>query len=153
MQSEKNMSQDLRIREVAQRTGRSVHTIRWYEAQGLIPRVVRDEGGRRLYSQWHVGWLDLMERLRHTGMSIAQMREYAELAKQGAAALKQRRSLLAAHRIRVDEVIARWTEALALIDAKIEFYDEWATNGERPAVEPHRRLRKAKDKPMKAAHS
>jgi hypothetical protein len=86
-------------------------------------------------------------------MSIAQMREYTELAKQGAAALKQRRALLAAHRIRVDEAIARWIEALALIDAKIEFYDEWATSGERPALEPHRRLRKAKDKPTKASRS
>jgi len=36
--------------------------------------------------------------------------------------------------------IARWTEALALIDAKIEFYDEWMAVGARPAVEPHRRL-------------
>jgi DNA-binding transcriptional MerR regulator len=138
------MRQDFRIGEMASRTGRSIHTIRWYETQGLIPGVIRDGGGRRLYSEHHVGWLDLMERLRCTGMSITQMREYTALAKQGDAALEQRRALLAGHQLRVRENIARWTSALALIDAKIEFYDEWMANGERPAVEPHRRLRKAR---------
>jgi hypothetical protein len=33
-----------------------------------------------------------------------------------------------------------------LIDAKIEFYDEWVADGQRPAVEPHRRLRKAESR-------
>src|SRR5882757_1290701 len=137
------MRYDLRIGEIAKRTGRSIHTIRWYETQGLIPGVVRDQGGRRRYSEHHVGWLDLMDRLRYTGMSIAQMREYTTLVKQGDAALKQRRALLAAHQARTRATIARWTQALALIDAKIEFYDEWVADGQRPAVEPHRRLRKA----------
>jgi len=137
------MQRDLRIGEVASRTGRSVHTIRWYERQGLLPGVTRDGSGRRIYNAYHVGWLDLMERLRHTGMSITQMREYTALAGQGTTALAQRRALLAMHQRRVRENIARWTEALALIDAKIEFYDEWTAHGERPAIEPHRRVPKA----------
>ena len=139
------MPPSLFIGEVASRTGRSVHAIRWYETQGLMPGVIRDGGGRRVYSEYHVGWLDLMERLRSTGMSIAQMRAYTELAKQGSASLEQRRALLAAHQARVRETIARWTEALALIDAKVEFYDEWVASGERPSVSPHRRLRAKKE--------
>jgi hypothetical protein len=46
----------------------------------------------------------------------------------------------------VRENIERWTAALALIDAKVEFYDEWMANGERPAVGPHRRLLKQMQK-------
>ena len=64
------------IGALANRSGRSIHTIRWYETQGLIPGVERDAGGRRIYVEQHVGWLQLMERLRHTGMSIAEMRAY-----------------------------------------------------------------------------
>jgi DNA-binding transcriptional MerR regulator len=134
------MQQDLRIGEVASRTGRSIHTIRWYEKQGLIPGVVRDRSGRRIYGEHHIGWLDLMERLRCTGMSIKQMREYTSLAKQGSAALRQRRALLAGHQVRVRQNIKRWTEALALIEAKVEFYDEWMAHGARPAVAPHKRV-------------
>jgi DNA-binding transcriptional MerR regulator len=140
---EPNMQRDLRIGEVASRTGRSVHTIRWYEQQGLLPGVIRDATGRRVYSEYHVGWLDLMDRLRFTGMSITQMREYTALAKQGASALRQRHDLLREHQLRVQENINRWSEALALINAKVEFYDEWIANGERPNLEPHRRLAKS----------
>jgi DNA-binding transcriptional MerR regulator len=134
------MLQDLRIGEIARRTGHSIHTIRWYETQGLVPGVARDRGGRRRYSEYHVGWLDLMERLRCTGMSIAQMREYTALVKQGGAALKQRCALLARHQAHVRDTIARWTDALALIDAKVAFYDEWVVSGERPAIGPHQRI-------------
>jgi DNA-binding transcriptional MerR regulator len=141
------MQQPLRIGEIANRTGRSIHTIRWYETQGLIPGVVRDRGGRRVYGEHHIRWLDLMERLRRTGMSITQMREYTTLARQGGAMLEQRRALLAGHQAQVRENIIRWTEALALIDAKVEFYDEWMANGDRPAVEPHRRLAKSRRAP------
>ncbi|MFL9873818.1 MerR family transcriptional regulator [Paraburkholderia megapolitana] len=134
------MPNNLLIGDVARRTGRSVHTIRWYESQGLLPGVVRDQGGRRLYNQRHVSWLDLMDRLRRTGMSVAQMRNYTALVEQGATTLTERRALLALHRARVQETIETWTDALALIDAKVEFYDEWVANGQRPEVEPHRRL-------------
>jgi len=138
------MPPTLHIGEIASRTGRSIHTIRWYETQGLIPGVVRDKGGRRVYSERHVGWLDLMERLRCTGMSIAEMRKYTALARQGSATLKERRALLADHRTRVRDTIERWGEALALLDAKVDYYDEWVASGARPAVEPHRRIRRRK---------
>jgi DNA-binding transcriptional MerR regulator len=124
------------IGELATRTGRTVHAIRWYEAQGLVPGVSRDEGGRRLYGELHVGWLDLMDRLRRTGMSIAEMREYTALALQGKTTLPQRRELLAAHRARVTETIADWKRALSLVDRKIDFYDEWMHTGHRPPLIP-----------------
>lgn len=145
------MPHSLHIGEVASRTGRSVHAIRWYEAQGLVPGVERDGGGRRVYTEHHVGWLDFMDRLRSTGMSVAQMRGYTALVKKkGSAALKERRALLKAHQARVLENIAHWTEALTLIDAKIEFYDEWVAKGERPPVGPHRRVWRAAGRRRKA---
>jgi DNA-binding transcriptional MerR regulator len=137
------MPHSLHIGEVATRTGRSIHAIRWYEAQGLVPGVERDGGGRRVYTEHHVGWLEFMDRLRGTGMSVAQMRAYTALVKKGSAALGERRALLRAHQARVLENIARWTEALTLIEAKLEFYDEWVAKGARPAVGPHRRVWRA----------
>lgn len=133
----KTIHRNLRIGELAARTGRSVHTIRWYERQGLIPGVVRDNGGRRVYHERHVGWLELLERLRFTGMSIAQMREYTALVKQGRGTLKQQQALLFAHRARVRETIAGWTDALKLLDHKIGFYGEWLATGQRPRRKPH----------------
>lgn len=126
------MPEQFRIGELTRRTGRSVHTIRWYEAQGLMPGVARDGGGRRVYGPLHASWLELMDRLRRTGMSIAEMRRYTALVRQGHATLKERQALLAAHRTRVLARIDEWNEALALVDGKIDYYEAWAATGQRP---------------------
>ena len=47
----------LRIGKLARLTGRSVHTIRWYEAQRLIPGVRRDPQGRRVYHEQRIAGL------------------------------------------------------------------------------------------------
>jgi DNA-binding transcriptional MerR regulator len=131
------LSERFLIGELARRTGHTVHAIRWYEAQGLIPGVVRDVSGRRVYTVRHQSWLELIDRLRRTGMSVAQMREYAALVRQGSATLNQQQALLEAHREKVKATIAEWTKAMRLINRKISFYDEWAITGQRPARAPH----------------
>lgn len=122
----------LHIGDIATRTGKSIHTIRWYEAQGLIPGVTRDAAGRRVYADTHIGWLTLMDRLRRTGMSVAEMRGYTDLVRQGKPTLKARQSLLRAHRRRVLDTIDEWQQALALLDHKIDFYGLWLESGHRP---------------------
>lgn len=141
---------NLRIGELSARSGRTIHAIRWYEAQGLIPGVVRDTAGRRVYNERHVNWLDLMERLRRTGMSIAEMRAYTALVKQGRVTLKQRQEMLYAHRTRVLETIAEWTVALKLIDSKIDYYGEWLTTGNRPKTMPEYRVKEELAAPKRA---
>lgn len=128
----------LRIGELAARSGRSVHAIRWYESQGLMPNVARDAAGRRVYHLRHLGWLELMDRLRRTGMSIAEMREYTALVLQGRTSLRERKDLLLAHRAKAQATIAEWMQALELIDSKIAFYDEWLGTGRAPPVLPHK---------------
>jgi len=115
----------LRIGELARLSGRSVHAIRWYEAQQLMPGAARDAAGRRMFSQAHVEWLGLIERLRASGMSIREMRAYARLVRQGKPALADCRSLLHAHRAKVEARAAELRQALELMDRKIALYDQW----------------------------
>jgi DNA-binding transcriptional MerR regulator len=75
-----------------------------------------------------------MDRLRGTGMSITEMREYTALVQQGRTTLQQRREVLSRHRERVRERIAECTEALALLDGKIDFYGQWLAKGRRPPL-------------------
>jgi len=124
----------LRIGALSTRTGHSIHAIRWYEAQGLMPGVQRDGGGRRVYAEGHVAWLQLMQRLRRTGMSIAEMRRYTSLVRQGKGTLAARQAMLQAHRERVQRTIADWQQALALLDSKIDFYGQWQRTGKRPPL-------------------
>ena|SRR5579863_1983221 len=114
----------MRIGELAAKSGRSIHTIRWYEAQRLIPGVIGAPGGRRVYDERHVGWLDLLQRLQCTGMSIREMREFAVLIKEGDTTAGERAELLRMHRKRVVDQIAELNESLHLIDEKIRYYQE-----------------------------
>lgn len=126
------MTQTFHIGRLAQLSGRSVHTIRWYEAQGLIPRVDRDRGGRRVYQHDHLEHLIFLERMRRTGMSVADMQKLTALGLQGWRTLGERQALLKAHRGDVEEKIRDLQAALALIDAKVAYYAEWAAKNKRP---------------------
>ena len=120
-----SLAPSLRIGELARLSGRSTHTIRWYEAQQLMPGAARDAAGRRLFSQAHVDWLELMDKLRASGMSIRQMQAYARQVRHGKATLGARQALLREHRERVLEQLAHLQQAVALIDRKVALYEQW----------------------------
>ncbi len=126
------MSESFFIGEFARLTGRGVHAIRWYEAQGLIPGVVRDRGGRRVYVRDHVDHLIFLEQLRRTGMTVAQMRRFSALALQGWRTLPDRQALLREHRKQVEAEIALLKAALKLIDTKVAYYADWQARKKRP---------------------
>lgn len=121
-----------RIGRLARETGRSVHTIRWYEQQGLMPGVTRDAGGRRVYTEQHISWLLFLDRLRFAGMSVREMRRYASLVAHGKKTLRQRLELLEAHHARTSALIEGLQSALRLIRRKQAYYTAWLENGHRP---------------------
>ncbi|MEU6574672.1 MerR family transcriptional regulator [Streptomyces sp. NPDC046805] len=73
----------LTIAQVAERTGLSHDTLRYYEKAGLIERVGRTAGNQRRYRAADLAWLEFLLRLRETGMSIADMQRFAQLRSQG----------------------------------------------------------------------
>ncbi|MET7423367.1 MerR family transcriptional regulator [Dactylosporangium sp. NPDC005555] len=110
------------IAEVAEQTGLTAHTLRYYERAGLLDPPERDWNGHRRYSEQDVGMLRLLTRLRATGMPIAGMRRYADLCRVGPATFDERRELLEEHRRQVLERIAGLQSDLALIEYKISVY-------------------------------
>lgn len=58
----------MNIKEVAERTGLSAHTIRFYERSGLFPKIRRSESGVRDFSDSDVNFLLFMAALKKTGL-------------------------------------------------------------------------------------
>jgi len=112
----------LAIGDVAASTGLSVHTLRYYERIGLLDRVERDGSGRRSFGADDIAWIELLTKMRRTGMSIADLLRYAELVRGGAGTFPERLALLSAHREVVVARIAELTECLAVVDYKIDRY-------------------------------
>src|SRR5207244_8415156 len=112
----------LTVGEAAAEVGLSVHTLRWYEQQGLVSPVGRDAAGRRRYQAGDLDWLQLLTCLRGTGMPVREMRRYAELARTGPTTIAQRLRLFEEHRERVLERIAELHRDLDAINVKIGIY-------------------------------
>lgn len=112
----------LTIQQVAQATGLSVHTLRYYERIGLIHPINRAENTHRRYTEDDIGWISFLMKLRATGMSIQEMQTYAELQRQGDVTLPQRVALLQSLEKSVVQHIGELQEHLKLVRYKIEYY-------------------------------
>jgi DNA-binding transcriptional MerR regulator len=110
------------ISEVAAYTGLTAHTLRWYERIGLMPHVDRTHTGQRRFTDRDLDWLDLVGKLRLTGVPVADMVRYAELVRQGEHTFREREELLAAHRENVLRRISELHSTLDVLDNKIENY-------------------------------
>jgi len=117
--------QRLAISEVAEATGLSTHTLRYYERAGLMLEPVdRASSTHRRYSESDVNWVLFLTKLRATGMPIARVKEYVELVRKGDRTTADRLELLLRHRITVLAQLDEITQSLAAIDKKITLYKE-----------------------------
>lgn len=110
------------IGDVARISGLSVDTLRYYDRAGLLGEVRRNHAGRRVFDDAALGLLDLVLRLRRTGMPVDEVRRFVDLVRFGDAERAGRLELLRVHRGRVSEQLSQLTEDLAVIDWKVAAY-------------------------------
>jgi DNA-binding transcriptional MerR regulator len=65
----------MQIGEVAERTGLSLRSIRYYEELGLVTPSARSAGGFRLYAEEEVARLRLIARMKLAGFSLEETKE------------------------------------------------------------------------------
>jgi DNA-binding transcriptional MerR regulator len=113
----------LSIAQAAERTGLTAHTLRYYERDGLmLASVDRSASGHRRYSDRDLTWIEMITRLRSTGMPMRDVRRYAALVRDGNGNEAERLDLLKAHRARVEAQLAEVAAHLRAIDHKIGIY-------------------------------
>lgn len=114
----------LTIAEVAERTGLTAHTLRYYERDGLLLGAVdRASSGARRYSQRDLTWITMITRLRATGMPIREVKTYAALCRQGEGNERERLTILHEHRDRVRQQMAEVIGHFEAINSKIGHYE------------------------------
>ena len=118
-----NNDYTLTIQQVAQATGLSEYTLRYYERIGLIHPINRAENKHRRYCNDDIGWIDFLNKLRATGMTIQQMQQYAALQRQGDSTLPERVEMLKALRCQVEARMDELREHMKLLDYKVEIYE------------------------------
>ncbi|WP_290052459.1 MerR family transcriptional regulator [Amycolatopsis solani] len=108
--------------QVTEKTGFTIDTLRYYERIGLLHHVGRTAGGRRVFTEQDVEFLQLLRCLRYTGMPVAQMLRFVDLLRSGEATQDERVEVLREHERRVAAQIARLQEHHEHIRFKIQLY-------------------------------
>ena len=124
------MTSKFTIQQVAQKTGLSIHTLRYYEKVGLLAPIQRASNGHRRYSVEDITWLEFLVRLRETGMSIQKVLVFADLVRQRPNEVDERLMLLEEHRERVQKNLEELMHHLQVIEMKIEHYKHLKATGE-----------------------
>ena len=112
----------LGIREVAEQTGLSMDTLRWYEREGLLPLVGRSTDGRRAYPPAAVRFILLVQALRRTGMPVSDVRRFVQLGPGTRDNHLPRMAILEQQQAAIQQRIASLQDDLRLMQDKIESY-------------------------------
>jgi DNA-binding transcriptional MerR regulator len=114
------------IKQVAEKIDLTPYTLRYYEKEGLLPFVGRNEQGNRVFEDRDIEWILLICCLRDTGMSVAEIRRYVDLCMAGRETIEVRKKIILEHKESVEKKIEQMQEYLAKINDKLKCYDEIA---------------------------
>ncbi|MFF2089221.1 MerR family transcriptional regulator [Paenibacillus sp. NPDC058174] len=112
------------IGEAAERLGCPAHTIRYYEKEGLLPFIQRDEQGNRFFVQSDLDWIRLLTCFRATGMKVVDLKKIVDLALEGDETIPQRKAILREHQKELQKKQIELDQAFAAINYKINMYDD-----------------------------
>jgi DNA-binding transcriptional MerR regulator len=149
----------LQIGEVAERTGVTQRTLRFYEEKGLLKPPTRMEGGFRLYSEADVDRVERIKRLQSLlGLTLADIKEMVEAQemkmqlraeyRRDAAVAKRKQQMQRAIDVTerqnaiIAQKLAALTEMKAHLDERLAKYRGWLSQIEEQAkAEGARRTR------------
>lgn len=112
------------IKQIAEKTDLTEHTIRYYDREGLIPFVSRTESGIRRFSEDDLEWINLICCLRNSGMPIQEIKDFMHLCLRGAETFEERKELLMKHREHILEQMKNLENSLNIVNYKINHYKE-----------------------------
>jgi DNA-binding transcriptional MerR regulator len=111
------------IGDVAQRTGLSPPTIRYYESIGLLARPTRSAAGYRRYTDATVEELRFIKKAQALGFSLEEIGEVLTLSRAGRIPCSHVLDLARRHLAAVDERVRQLTRLREQLAAEISKWD------------------------------
>ena len=119
----------MKIGEVARKLGISPHTLRYYDKEGLLHFVGRNEAGVRTFTPNDMEWLHCIECLKRCGMPLKDIRKFLDYHYQGDITIAQRLDMLNQLREQVQKQLEMFQFQRDLLDFKISWYTKAAAEG------------------------
>jgi len=99
----------MRIGELAERSGLTAKTLRFYEQAGVLPQPRRDKSGYRDYDDEALSRLGFVKAAQAAGLTLSEIRQIIALREQEGAPCAHVAELLDAHAAELDRRIADLT--------------------------------------------
>ena len=114
----------MRIKQASEVSGLSPDTIRYYEKEGILPTIARDETGQRSFSKDNLNWMGLLQCLRQTGMPMRDMSRYAQLVHSEGNTTAERIEILKSHQVRLTKKRKELEKCEAMVSFKLGIYEQ-----------------------------
>lgn len=111
------------IKKVAEKTGLTPYTIRFYAKEGLLPTIQRNSHGTRIFSDEDLEAIYIIECLKNCGMTIKEIKKFTDWTIEGDATIDNRLKLFQEKFSELQEKISKMNETLDAIRYKIWFYE------------------------------
>lgn len=116
------------IGQVSQMFGLPISTLRYYDKQGLFPRMAR-KSGKRQFGENELETLRLIECLKRSGLEIKDIKQFMDWCMQGASTYSLRRELFEKQKATVEAEIAHLNKTLDMFRFKCWYYDQVMRDG------------------------
>lgn len=112
------------IDEVAKHFRVTKSKLRYYEKNGVIKDISRDENGNRNYNQMDLIWINFFFNLKETGMTLKEIKYYIGLKKGGIETVKERKEILLTQVDNIEEKISELSFTKINILEQIKKYED-----------------------------
>ncbi|MFK3937531.1 MerR family transcriptional regulator [Alkalihalobacillus sp. NPDC078783] len=110
------------IGEVAETLDLTVHTLRYYDKEGLMPFVERSPSGQRLFKDSDIEALKIIQCLKLTGMPIKEIKGFIQWCQEGDSSLTQRYEMFLERKAKVEAQMEELKKTMEIIDHKCHYY-------------------------------
>lgn len=111
------------IRQVAEKMGVTVPTLRYYDKEGLLPFVDKKPNGTRVFKDEDFGGLAIITCMKNSRVPIKDIKKYMDLCTEGDSTLQERLEIFLERKEAVQKQIEELNKVLETINHKIWYYE------------------------------
>lgn len=110
------------IKQVADKMGVSVPTLRYYDKEGLLPFIEKKENGTRIFKESDLRSLEIISCMKASGMPIKDIKRYMDMCLEGNSTLEYRLDIFLKRKEVVKEQMEELNKIMSVIEHKISYY-------------------------------
>ena len=117
------------IKEIAEKSDLSEHTIRFYTNENLLP-CLRDSSNRRIFDDNSLNWLKGIKCLKNCGMSLSAIKHYCRLCmeKESKENLIERYNIILEYKALAYEKLQEAKDLVKYMETKTKHYEDILNN-------------------------